>query len=276
MILALVATVPPIKQLEELMSWALIHIHDVIHSWSWSIVALTIIVRMLLVPLTVRQIHSMQNLQAHAPEMKALQQKYKHDRKRQNEELMKFYRDNNINPASSCLPLVAQIPVFISLFYVLKDFEKEILTQHGVAGVEWLGLVNITEDTKTAWGPLLLVVYVLSQLTSSYLMSQQMQKAQRVLLLVLPVAFIPFILNFPSGLMIYWLTTNLWTTGQGLVTRRFMPKPLPPEKRSSRTTPKPEPEQATKAEAAAGDGKSRGSRGQPRRVRRKKGGGARR
>jgi YidC/Oxa1 family membrane protein insertase len=275
MIVAALATIPPIKQLEELMSWALIHIHDVIHSWSWSIVALTIIVRMLLVPLTVRQIHSMQNLQAHAPEMKALQQKYKHDRKRQNEELMKFYRENNINPASSCLPLVAQIPVFISLFYVLKDFEKEILLQHGVAGVEWLGLVNITEDTKTAWGPLLLVVYVLSQLTSSYLMSQQMQKAQRVLLLVLPVAFIPFILNFPSGLMIYWLTTNLWTTGQGLVTRRFMPKPLPPEKRSSRTAPKAEPQVAAKAVPGGGD-KPAAKTGQPRRVRRKKGGGARR
>jgi len=258
MILAALATIPPIKQLEELMSWALIHIHDVIHSWSWSIVALTIIVRMLLVPLTVRQIHSMQNLQAHAPEMKALQQKYKHDRKRQNEELMKFYRENNINPAASCLPLVAQIPVFISLFYVLKDFEKKILLEHGAAGVDWLGLVNITQDTKQAWGPLLLVVYVISQLTSSYLMSQQMQKAQRVLLLVLPVAFIPFILNFPSGLMIYWLTTNLWTTGQGLVTRRFMPKPLPPDKRSSRTPAKP------------------AKSGQPRRVRRKKGGGARR
>src|SRR3954468_11740057 len=78
-------------------------------TWAWSIVALTIIVRILLVPLTVRQIHSMQNLQAHAPEMKALQQKYKSDRKRQNEELMKFYRENNINPAASCLPLVAQI-----------------------------------------------------------------------------------------------------------------------------------------------------------------------
>ena len=129
------AAIPPIAQLESLMSWALIHIHDVIGSWSWSIVALTIIVRILLVPLTVRQIHSMQNLQAHAPEMKALQQKYKSDRKRQNEELMKFYRENNINPAASCLPLVAQIPVFISLFYVLKGFEKEILPQHGAAGL---------------------------------------------------------------------------------------------------------------------------------------------
>ena len=271
MIAAFLATIPPISQLESVMSWALIHLHDVIHSWSWSIVALTLIVRILLVPLTVRQIHSMQNLQAHAPEMKALQQKYKSDRKRQNEELMKFYRENNINPAASCLPLVAQIPVFISLFYVLKGFEKEILPQHGAAGLQWLGLVDITDNTKIGWGPLLLVVYVLSQLTSSYLMSQQMQKAQRVLLMVLPVVFVPFILNFPSGLMIYWLTTNLWTTGQGLVTRRLMPKPTPPEKRSSRT---PAKASETKPEPAAdgGNGKPAVQRGQPRRVRRKKGG----
>jgi YidC/Oxa1 family membrane protein insertase len=275
-----IGTIPPISQLESLMSWALIHIHEVLGSWSWSIVALTIIVRMLLVPLTVRQIHSMQNLQAHAPEMKALQQKYKHDRKRQNEELMKFYRENNINPAASCLPLVAQIPVFISLFYVLKGFEKEILPQHGDAGLQWLGLVDITEDTITGWGPLLLVIYVISQLTSTYLMSQQMQKSQRVLMLVLPVAFIPFILNFPSGLMIYWLTTNLWTTGQGLVTRRFMPKPIEPEKRSSRTPPKQAAEVPAPAVAAA-SGSSNGAKtpappsGQPRRVRRKKGGGRR-
>ena len=66
------------------------------------------------------------------------------------------------------------------------------------------------------WGPLLIVLYAISQLTSSYLMSQNMQPAQRVMLLVLPIAFIPFVLNFPSGLMLYWLTTNLWTTGQGL------------------------------------------------------------
>ena len=271
MIAAFLATIPPISQLESVMSWALIHLHDVIHSWSWSIVALTLIVRILLVPLTVRQIHSMQNLQAHAPEMKALQQKYKSDRKRQNEELMKFYRENNINPAASCLPLVAQIPVFISLFYVLKGFEKEILPQHGAAGLQWLGLVDITDNTKIGWGPLLLLVYVLSQLTSSYLMSQQMQKAQRVLLMVLPVVFVPFILNFPSGLMIYWLTTNLWTTGQGLVTRRLMPKPTPPEKRSSRT---PAKASETKPEPAAdgGNGKPAVQRGQPRRVRRKKGG----
>jgi YidC/Oxa1 family membrane protein insertase len=266
--------------LEDLFTWALVQLHDVVGSWAWAIVALTIVVRMLLVPLTVRQIHSMQNLQMHAPEMKAIQQKYKSDRKRQNEELMKFYRENNINPAASCLPLVAQIPVFIGLFFVLRDFEEEVLPKYpDKGGLEWLGLVNITEDTLVGWGPLLLVVYVISQLTSTYLMSAQMQKAQRILMLALPIVFIPFILSFPSGLMIYWLTTNLWTTGQGLVTRRFMPKPPPLEKRSSRTPRKTAPD--TPADEDPGEApivqpQPAGS-GQPRQVRRKKRkGGARR
>ena len=92
------------------------------------------------------------------------------------------------------------------------------------ADLSWLNLITITEDTKQGWGPLLIVLYAASQLTSSYLMSQNMQPAQRVMLLVLPIAFIPFVLNFPSGLMLYWLTTNLWTTGQGLITRRLTPE----------------------------------------------------
>ena len=96
----------PLTPIEHLLR----HVLDWLHStvglpWAWSIVALTICVRILLVPLVVRQIHSMQSLQAHAPQMKEIQKKYKGDRQKMNEELLKFYRENNINPASSCLPL---------------------------------------------------------------------------------------------------------------------------------------------------------------------------
>jgi YidC/Oxa1 family membrane protein insertase len=261
--------------LEDLLTWALTNLHDTVGlTWAWSIVALTVIVRMLLVPLTVRQIHSMQNLQAHAPEMKAIQQRWKHDKQRQNQELMAFYKENQINPASSCLPIIAQIPIFIGLFFVLRDFDDEILPQFPGADLEWLNLVTITENTKEGWGPLLIVAYAVSQLTSTFLMSTTMQPAQRALMLVLPIAFIPFVLNFPAGLMIYWLTTNLWTTGQGLITRRLVPKREPPPKKSSRTPPKdaappPESKPAPKADAKP----------QPQRVRkvkRKKKGGARR
>ena len=79
---------------------------------------------MLLVPLTIKQIHSMQSLQRHAPQMKEIQKKYKHDKQKQNEELMKFYRENNINPAASCLPMLLQLPVFIALYYTLRHFNS--------------------------------------------------------------------------------------------------------------------------------------------------------
>ena len=273
----------PLKPLEDLLTNLLEWFHGTVGlTWAWSIVALVVLVRIVLVPVTVRQIHSMQNLQAHAPEMKEIQQRWKHDKQRQNEELMKFYRENKINPAASCLPIVLQIPIFIALFYVLKDFENEIFPNYPESSLQWLGLVDITEDVVVGWGPLLLVVYVASQLTSSYYMSSSMQRAQRILLMVLPIVFIPFILNFPSGLMIYWLTTNLWTTGQGFVTRKLMPKPEPPEKRSSRTPAKDEPPpaadsgngaKAADAKAAAAPPARKPVAGPPRRVKRKKGGG---
>ncbi len=270
----------PLTPLEDLLTWILTSLHDTVGlTWAWSIVALVVIVRMVLVPLTVRQIHSMQNLQAHAPEMKAIQQKYKQDKQRMNQEMMAFYKENQINPAASCLPLLAQFPVFIGLFFVLRDFDSEILTQAQYRGssVEWLHLINITEDTKAGWGPLLIVLYGVSQLTSSYLMSQNMQPAQRALLLILPIAFIPFVLNFPSGLMVYWLTTNLWTTGQGLITRRLTPKPLPPPKKSSRTPPRAataanETPLGNGASAVASDKKPAASPPRVRKVKRKKGG----
>ena len=249
-------------------------------TWAWSIVALTVIVRVLLVPVAIRQIHSMQSLQLHAPEMKAIQQRYKNDRQKQSEELMKFYKENKINPYASCLPIVFQIPIFIALFFVLRDFEDEIFPKFPASSLEWLGLVDITEPTRDGWGPVLIAVYVVSQLTSTYLMSTTMQsQAQRIMIMVLPILFLPFILGFPSGLMIYWLTTNLWTTGQGIVTRRLMPRPAaPPPKRSSRTPPKEAVAPSSNGEqAVAADEKPRSaSGGPPRRVKRKRGGGRRR
>jgi YidC/Oxa1 family membrane protein insertase len=195
---------------------------------------------------------------------------------------MKLDREYKINPYASCLPIVFQIPIFIALFFVLKDAEDNIFKGLSDSALDWLGLVDITENVKAGWGPLLLVVYVISQLTSTWLMSTSMQStAQRVLIMALPIFFIPFILNFPSGLMIYWLTTNLWTTGQGLVTRRLMPRQVaPPPKRSSRTPPKAAAEQSARAPSSAAsvestdDGPTR--TGPPRRVKRKKGGRPRR
>ena len=264
--------------LENILTSVLQWLHDTGGlSWAWSIVALTVIVRILLVPVAIRQIHSMQSLQLHAPEMKAIQQRFKSDRQKQSEELMKFYKENKINPYASCLPIVFQIPIFISLFYVLKGAEKHIFNGAPASALEWLGLVNITEPVKHGWGPVLILVYVASQLLSTYLMSTTMQsQSQRIMIMVLPVVFLPFILRFPSGLMIYWLTTNLWTTGQGVVTRRQMPRPVVPPKRTSRTPARDEaPPPPREPQAEDGSGRKRSS-GAPRRVKRKGGGRTRR
>jgi YidC/Oxa1 family membrane protein insertase len=248
-------------------------------TWAWSIVAITIIVRSLLLPLTVRQIHSMQNLQRHAPQMKAIQQKYKNDRQRQQEELMRFYRENQINPAASCLPILFQIPVFLGLFFVLRDFEKDVLPEYPDSELGWLGFVpSIIEPANSHWsGYVLLALYAVSQTFATFFMSQTMERTQRILLLALPLIFLFFILNFPTGLVIYWVTTNLWTVGQGLITRRLAPKPQPLPKRTSRTPPKERAEaEADGAKPAAAPKPAATAGAPPRRVKRKKKGRARR
>ena len=258
-----------LEPIERPLTWLLEELHVLGLSWAWAIVATTIIVRTLLLPLTVRQIHSMQRLQAHAPEMKAIQQRYKNDRPKQQEELMKFYKENRINPASSCLPILLQIPVFLALFFVLRDFENEVYPNYPDSELGWMfDLVpNITD--KLSDDPLsavvLLILYAASQTTSTLLMSTTMDKMQRYLLLALPLIFLFFVVNFPAGLMIYWVTTNLWTTGQGLITRKLRPTPQQPEKRSSRTPPGGN----GRTERAAPATSSTGSAA-PRRVKKKK------
>jgi YidC/Oxa1 family membrane protein insertase len=283
--LPVIAAIPVLDQLETVLRAVLKWLgpHGTIGlPWAWAIVALTVIVRILIVPLAVKQIHSMQNLQRFAPQMKEIQQKYKTDKQKQNEELMKFYKEHKINPAASCLPLIAQLPVFFALYFVLRHQHSFVHYKDGVPidDLSWLGLIKITEHATVGWGPLLIVIYVASQLSSSYFMSTTVDKTQRILLMVLPVVFVPFIIRFPTGLVLYWVTTNLWTVGQGLITRRLMPKPAAPVKRSSRT-----PSREAPAPALVDDGKTtaagpakpkpQGS-GQPRRVRRKKKRGSRR
>jgi YidC/Oxa1 family membrane protein insertase len=261
-----------LSPLENIMKSILDFFHSSVGlPWAWSIVALTILVRIVLVPLTVRQIHSMQSLQAHAPEMKAIQQKYKGDRTKLNEELMKFYKENHINPAASCLPLLAQFPVFIALYFTLKN------GTHHITG-SWLHIVpNISAKATSHWsGFLLLAIYGGSQIASTYFMGATMDKTQRRIMMFLPIVFITFVAQFPMGLILYWMTTNLWTVGQGLITRKLVPKPNPAAvsamgpKRSSRTPPKDEA--ATVAEAP----KQTQTPPQTRRVKKKKQGGARR
>ena len=234
--------IPILSQLEAVMR----HILNFFNSnlgltWAWSIVATTVLVRMILVPLTIKQIHSMQSLQRHAPQMKEIQKKYKHDKQKQNEELMKFYRENSINPAASCLPMLLQLPVFISLYYTLKHFSTNFPQAAG-SDLSWLHplIPDITAKTTSSWGGyVLLVVYVGSQMASTLFMAATADKTQRILFMLMPLFFVFVIAHFPAGLVLYWVTTNLWTVGQGLITRRLVARtPAPaPERRSSRTPP---------------------------------------
>jgi YidC/Oxa1 family membrane protein insertase len=263
--------IPIISQLETVMKHVLHWFHfNVGLTWAWSIVAITVCVRVLLVPLTIKQIHSMQNLQKFAPQMKEIQKKYKHDKQKQNEELMKFYRENSINPAASCLPMLFQLPVFISLYYSLKHY-------HFPPGsdLSWLTFIhNISIGTTAQWGGyVLLLVYVLSQMASSYFMMTTVDKTQRILFMVMPLFFVFIIARFPAGLVLYWVTTNLWTVGQGLVTRRLVARTPPPtvEKRTSRTPPKDDGSSGNGAAPEAPPPKPVPSSSQrPRQVRRKK------
>jgi YidC/Oxa1 family membrane protein insertase len=220
-------------------------------SWGLSIVLLTIAVRAVLIPLTFRQIKSMVRMQGLAPQMKEIQAKYKEDKQRQQQEIMKFYKENNVNPLGSCLPLVLQLPVFVSLYYMLKKnlrfdicpgrqtaFRAAYAKQHGIslaaahsqttacgstAGSHFLFIHDLTAKATGIELGILIVLYVGSQLGSSLLMSAAtMDPTQRKVMLFMPLIFVLFVIRFPAGLLLYWITTNLWTVIQQYTVRRYI------------------------------------------------------
>ncbi|MBA2636674.1 MAG: membrane protein insertase YidC [Solirubrobacterales bacterium] len=216
----------------------LVALHDLLGSWGMSIVALTVIIRAVLLPLAVRQYRSMRKLADHGPEMKEIQARHKDDKQRQQQALMEFYKENKINPAASCLPLVAQIPVFLALFYLLQsDLKFEICGERGdracgdvqPGSADFLFIPDLTAEATGLVLITLLALYVGSQLVSSVLMATTQDKTQRLIFLALPFVFIPFILNFPSGLLVYWITTNLWTIVQQYALRKIVGPPRIPE-----------------------------------------------
>jgi YidC/Oxa1 family membrane protein insertase len=237
----------PVQPLIDVFDRVLVFFHDSVgFSWGFSIIALTIVVRAALIPLTLKQFKSMQALQRLSPEIKALQAKYKDDRQRLNQEMMKFYQENKVNPFGSCLPLILQLPVFFSLFYMLrKDLKLDICPQivqyaaeHSTSvtnvscqqvdpgSAAFLFIPDLT-DKATGWVlAVLLVLYVGSQLLSSVLMSVTADRNQRMIMIALPFVFVPFIIRFPAGLIVYWITTNFWTVGQQYVIRRTAGLPV--------------------------------------------------
>jgi YidC/Oxa1 family membrane protein insertase len=259
---------PLITLFEHIMVF--IHDHVVGGSWGLAIVGLTVLIRAVLVPLTFKQLKSMQEMQRLAPQINVLKEKYKEDKQRQQQELMKFYQENKINPLASCLPLVMQLPVFISLFYMLRtDLKKHIcgpqlvsyFNGHAKVAAEYklahavdvvgnlpakyiektscetvaphsakfLFLPDITNKATGIALIVLIVLYVGSQLASTLIATATADPNQRRLMLLLPVVFVVILYRYPAGLLVYWITTNVWTIGQQYLIKRHMGPPVKPE-----------------------------------------------
>jgi YidC/Oxa1 family membrane protein insertase len=198
-------------------------------SWGMSIIALTVVTRAILLPLTYKQLKGMRALQALQPQIKEMQEKFKNDKQRMQQEMMRIYKENKVNPFASCIPLVAQLPVFFTLFQVLRhELPEDIGCQAGHCGSE-ASLLFIHDLTAKATGGeliALLILYIGTQLVSGMVMSLSADKSQRTMMFLLPLIFVPFILSFPAGLILYWITTNFWTIGQQLVIRKVVPVPV--------------------------------------------------
>ena len=220
-------------------------LHYVFGSWGLAIIGLTLIIRTVLLPLAIVQYRSMKGMAALGPKIKELQEKYKDDRPKLAEEQRKLMSESGVNPAAGCLPLLFQAPVFISLFYMLRaDLKVDICDPIGNGVIQKTSqLTSVTCDkvipgsgdflfipdlTDKATGSiliLLLVLYVGSQLLSTLLMPSTVTGLQRNIFYALPFLFVPFILAFPAGLLVYWITTNLYTVFQQVVLRRIYGAP---------------------------------------------------
>jgi YidC/Oxa1 family membrane protein insertase len=220
-------------------------------NWGTSIVALTIVIRAALVPLTYKQIKSMRALQALQPEIKKIQEKFKNDRQRQQQEMMRFYQQNKINPLASCLPLLLQLPVFFALFRLLQGsaFKDEVSAS---GDTSWLFIKNITLHPHGSEEIILMVLFVASMALSTYVTMQASPTAassqQYIFLGAFALIGVFFVPRFPAGLSIYWITTNIWTVGQQYAAAKLIPAPVvpTPEAAGAARPPPPPPRKRKK------------------------------
>jgi YidC/Oxa1 family membrane protein insertase len=226
--------------------------HDAGFSWGVSIILLTVVTRAVILPLTYRQLKGMRALQALQPQLKEIQEKYKNDRPRMQQEMMRFYRENKVNPLASCIPLLLQLPVFITLFYALRqDLRIDICGQSALPcgdvppgdwGQSFLFIDDLTDTAAGGELITLIVLYVGTQLAAGAVMAISADRNQRILLFALPIIFVPFIIGFPAGLVLYWITTNIWTIGQQYAVKQLIPPPpvpTPEEVRAAKPPPPP-------------------------------------
>ncbi|MER7403240.1 membrane protein insertase YidC [Streptomyces sp. NPDC000070] len=247
------------------VSWVIVQFHSVYGAlfgpdtgWAWglSIVSLVILIRICLIPLFVKQIKATRAMQTLQPEMKKIQERYKNDKQRQSEEMMKLYKDTGTNPLSSCLPILAQSPFFFALYHVLNS-----IASNDTIGVINTSLLESAQKAHIVGAPLAVkftdssskvealgasltdvrvvtaVMIVLMSASQFFTQRQLMTKnidttvktpfmqQQKMLMYVFPIMFAVFGINFPVGVLVYWLTTNVWTMGQQMYVIHNNPTP---------------------------------------------------
>jgi len=252
-----------LKPLYIAVTWVIVKIHDLLSpifgsssgvTWSLSIIGLVIIIRIILIPLFVKQIKSQRALTALQPHMKEIQKKYKDDRQKQSEEMMKLYKEHKTNPLASCFPILAQAPIFFALFTVLNGIGKNPPVRHGVftqedvvnaAQAKFFGApiseTFLSSDISTVKIVTIILIAFMSLTTFTtqrQLMTKGMPKMdssnnmmlqqQKIMLYAFPVIFAITGVNFPIGVLIYWSTTNLWTWGQQFYVIKRNPTPGSP------------------------------------------------
>ena len=254
------------------VSWILVQFHQVLSvvmdpdsgwTWTFSIVGLVIVIRILLIPLFVKQIKAQRNLQLIQPQMKEIQKKYAGDRERQSQEMMKLYKETGTNPLSSCLPIIAQAPIFFALFSVLQGiamYNPNVIGYVAPGVFQWpqyadllpiahnaeiLGVplygtfMNADETPHPVATQVLAVIMIILMTVTTFLTQRQlivknsapdnpMVRQQKIMLYVFPLIFAVSGINFPIGVLTYWFTTNLWSMGQQFYVIRNNPQPGTP------------------------------------------------
>jgi YidC/Oxa1 family membrane protein insertase len=252
-----------------LVSWIMIGWHWVFSeflgidndgvNWTLAIIGLVVVIRILLIPLFVRQIKSQRNMQMLQPKVREIQKKYKGDRERLQQETMKLYKDTGTNPFASCLPILFQAPFLFALFRVLDGIAKDNprgafesqpdLFESARAAEIFNAPLSATflDAPNTQTRVIAIVMVVLMTLTTFLTQRQIMRKnmpkealegpfaqQQKILLYVLPLVFAVSGVYFPLGVVLYWLTSNLWTMSQQFYVIRRMPAPGTPAEEAHR------------------------------------------
>jgi YidC/Oxa1 family membrane protein insertase len=293
------------------VSWVITTIHSLLSpifgeasgvSWSVAIIGLVVLIRIILIPLFVKQIKSQRALTALQPHLKEIQKKYKDDRQKQSEEMMKLYKEHKTNPLASCFPILAQAPIFFALFTVLNGIGKNPPVAHGVltladaesaAQAKFFGAPISETFLGSSSGSVKLVTVLLIAFMSLTTFTTQRQlmvkgmpkmdssnnmmlQQQKIMLYLFPIIFAVSGVNFPIGVLIYWSTTNLWTWGQQFYVIKRNPTPGSPayeelqRKRAHKAKLDGKEIEGVEGSPAAEAPKVEGQRQQPKKAKKKK------